>query len=263
MLFAYPRPLMLAFITAVLMHRMGASLDQLDDAKETLVARLAEREAELASLHREDNVKTARLVRDRERERLTHDLHDGISGHLVSIIAMSERAGDGSKPIEQTARDALNDLRLVIYSLDLGDGELPLALANFRERLAPQLQRLGIELEWSTANLPEVSGVTPGNALAILRIVQEAITNAVKHGPARKIVVRGTAAPDDRGMITIENDGTGTFEPGRKIGRGLANMRRRAERLQGVLTIDSDGQMVKVTLLLPLRLPEFDEANFG
>lgn len=263
LLFAYPRPLMLAFITVVLMRRMGASLDQLDGAKERLVARLAEREAELASLHLEDKVKTARLVRDRERERLTHDLHDGISGHLVSIIAMSERAGDETKPIEQAARDALSDLRLVIYSLDLGDSELPLALANFRERLAPQLLRMGIELEWSTANLPEVRGVTPGNALAVLRIVQEAITNAVKHGPARKISVRGAAASGDRAMITIENDGSGVFEPGRKVGRGLANMRRRAETLQGGLTIDSDGQMVNVTLLLPLWLPEFGEESFG
>ena len=68
---------------------------------------------------------------------------------------------------------------------------------------------------------------------------------------------------DERAKITIENDGTGTFEPGPEIGRGLANMRRRAERLQGDLTVDSDGRMVKVTLLLPLRLPEFDEASWG
>jgi signal transduction histidine kinase len=247
----------------MLMHRMGASLDQLDDAKETLVARLAEREAELAGLHREDKMKTARLVRDRERERLTHDLHDGISGHLVSIIAMSERAGDGSKPIEQAARDALNDLRLVIYSLDLGDSELPLALANFRERLAPQLQRLGIELEWSTANLSEVSGVTPGNALAILRIVQEAITNAVKHGAARKIVVRGTAAPGEGIIITIENRGSGRGDWSTETGRGLANMRRRAEQLHGRLTIDKNDDGTTVSLLLPSRLAEFAEEDLG
>ena len=108
----------------------------------------------------------------------------------MSIIALSERAE--KRPIEQAARDALNDLRLVIYSLDLGEDELPLALANFRERLIPQLHRLGVELDWSMADLPEVSGVTPGNALAVLRIVQEAITNALKHGPARRIAVRGS-----------------------------------------------------------------------
>jgi two-component system, NarL family, sensor histidine kinase UhpB len=261
LLFAHARPLMLALVTAVLMHRMGISLDQLDRANETLGVRLAEREAELAALYREEKVKTARLVRDQERQRLTHDLHDGISGHLVSIIALSERAGEGVRPIEQAARDALDDLRLVIYSLDLGDSELPLALANFRERLAPQLQRLGIELDWSTANLPEVSGVTPGNALAVLRIVQEAITNAVKHGPARKITVRGSGGPEGGIAITVENDGNGISDENGVNGRGLANMRRRAQELQGRLIIDSGERWVKVTLLLPSRLPEFAEQS--
>ena len=106
---------------------------RLDHANETLNIRLAEREAELATFHRLERAKTVSTVREHERQRLTHDLHDGLSGHLASIIALSERAGD--KPIEQAAREALNDLRLVIYSLDLGDRELPLALANFRERL--------------------------------------------------------------------------------------------------------------------------------
>ena len=123
----------------------------------------------------------------------------------MSIIALSERTGD--KPTEQAAREALNDLRLVIYSLDLGDRELPLALANFRERLIPQLHRLGVTLDWSIAGLPEVSGVTPGNALAVLRILQEAITNALKHGPARSITIRGALAADGMAAITIENDG--------------------------------------------------------
>jgi two-component system sensor histidine kinase UhpB len=83
--------------------------------------------------------RSGHLIRGEECQRLTRDLQIGISGHLVSIIALSERSGD--KSTEQAARDALNDLRLVIYSLDLGDSELPLALAIFRERLAPQLKR--------------------------------------------------------------------------------------------------------------------------
>ena len=252
---SYPRPLFLAFLTAVLMRRMGVSLDQFDRANETLAVRLAEREAELAVLSRQERVEATRVTRDQERQRLTHDLHDGLSGHLVSIIALSERTGD--KPTEQAAREALNDLRLVIYSLDLGDRELPLALANFRERLIPQLHRLGVTLDWSTAGLPEVSGVTPGNALAILRILQEAITNAVKHGPARKIAIRGAATADGMLVITVENDGQPFSES--HGGYGLANMRRRTEQLHGALKVEACGRGAKVTLLLPTCLPDFDD----
>jgi two-component system, NarL family, sensor histidine kinase UhpB len=255
LLATYPRPFYLAFITAVLMRRMGASLDQVDSANETLNIRLAEREAELAALHRQERAKTVNTVREHERQRLTHDLHDGLSGHLASIIALSERAGD--KPIEQAAREALNDLRLVIYSLDLGDRELPLALANFRERLVPQLQRLGIALDWSIAGLPDVSGVTPGNALAVLRILQEAITNAIKHGPARKVVIRGARAKDGMVALSIENDGR-PFTEGAG-GHGLTNMRRRAQQLNGKLDLEALDRGTKITLLLPPSLPDFED----
>lgn len=241
-------------LCAVLGRRMADSFDRLDRSNEILNTRLAEREAELAVLSRQERIEAARLVREQERGRLTRDLHDGISGHLVSIIALSEQSE--TPPIEQAARDALNDLRLVIYSLDIGENELPLALANFRERLEPQLHRLGVALDWSMASLPEVSGVTPGNALVVLRILQEAITNALKHGPARRIAVRGGAAPDGRAAITVDNDGRPFAADSR--GRGLDNMHRRAVRLHAVMTIEPLECGARVVLLLPRQLPDLE-----
>lgn len=255
------RPLFLAALTAVLMRRLALSLDNVDRANETLNRRLAEREAQLAALHRQERLEGARQVREQERQRLTQDLHDGISGHLVSIIAMSERSGTDVKPIEQAAREALDDLRLVIYSLDLGDRELPLALANFRERLIPRLQRMGVGLDWSTADLPDVSGVTPGNALAILRILQEAITNALKHGPARKITVRGGRADGDMVAITVDNDGRSFLVS--DSGFGLRNMRRRAHDLNGEIAIEPRESGARLTLLLPSRLPNVENRARG
>ncbi len=241
-------------LCAVIGRRMSDSFDRLDRSNEVLNTRLAEREAELAALSRLERDEAARLVREQERGRLTRDLHDGISGHLVSIIALSEKAE--TPPIEQAARDALNDLRLVIYSLDIGEKELPLALANFRERLEPQLHRLGVALDWSMANLPEVSGVTPGNALVVLRILQEAITNALKHGPARRIAVRGSAAADGRAAITVDNDGRPFAADSR--GRGLDNMHRRAARLNAVMTIEPQESGARLVLLLPRQLPDLE-----
>jgi signal transduction histidine kinase len=251
----YVRPVFLGAVIVVLMRRLATSLDRVDRANETLQLRLAERETELASLHQVERREAARLVREHERQRLTRDLHDGISGHLVSIIAMSEQGND-TGPIEQAARQALDDLRLVIYSLDLGDSELPLALANFRERLTPQLRRMGVEFDWSTANMPEVSGVTPANALIVLRILQEGITNALKHGPARKIVVRATSDSEAFSLI-VENDGC-PYTVG-ECGRGLDNMRRRAAQLQGSITINRGQEGTRLTLTLPRNLPAFQD----
>lgn len=258
-LLVFGRPLFLGVLTVVLMRRLGQSLDQLDRSNETLARKLAEREVELAVLARQDRIEAGQRVREQERRRLTHDLHDGISGHLASIVALSERSGEQS--IEKAAREALSDLRLVIYSLDLGDRELPLALANFRDRLRPQLQRLGVQLDWSVTGLPEVSGVTPGNALSVMRILQEAITNAIKHGPARRINIRGVAAADDMVAITVENDGR-PFAPA-SGGHGLTNMRRRAQQLRGNVTIQTTADGVMLTLLLPSHLPDFEEEALG
>jgi signal transduction histidine kinase len=252
LLIPYVRLIFLVAFAAMLMRRLAASLTAVDHANETLNRRLGEREHELDALHRKERSEAARLVREDERQRLTRDLHDGISGHLVSIIALAERAGGGSD-IEQAARQALDDLRLVIYSLDLGDRELPLALANFRERLIPQLRRLGVVLDWSTADLPEVSGVTPANALTILRILQEAVTNALKHGPARRIAIRGMPQ-DGRAALIVENDGR-PFADG-KAGLGLDNMRRRADGLNGEIRIRARDDGTALTLLLPCALPD-------
>jgi len=246
----YRQALTLGFVV-ILARRLGLSLRQLDRANANLALRLREQETELAQLHASEREKAAQRVRGEERQRLTADLHDGLSGHLASIIALAEREQAGA--IESSAREALDDLRAVIYSLDIGDRELGAALGSFRERLQRQCRRLGVELEWSMAALPEISGVTPTHVLNVLRIMQEAVTNAVRHGPATRIVLRGQPGEGGQACLTVENDGA-PFAPG--MGFGLANMRRRAALLGGALRIEAREAGTRVVLCLPCRLPD-------
>lgn len=252
LLSGYVRTLTILMIVILLMRRLATSLKQVDEANETLRTRLRQREDELAVLHERERSRAVAAVRDQERQRLMHDLHDGLSGHLVSIIALSERETAEPRSIEKAARAALEDLRLVINSLDIGDRDLPLALAGFRERLGPQLRRIGIELEWSMERLPEISGVTPANALSILRILQEAVTNAIKHGPARRIAISATDGSDGSAVIRVENDGRSTRGNGK--GHGLANMQRRAVQLGGSVMLDQIEEGMRLTLTLPTAL---------
>lgn len=247
----YVRPLTLLTIVVVLMRRLANSLNSLDMANDLLRHKLAEQEQQLSSLHARERRRAAEAVREDERQRLTRDLHDGLSGHLVSIIALSERGAD-NPTIERSARAALDDLRLVINSLDVGDEDLPLALAGFRERLEPQLRRLGVGLDWSMEKLPEIGGVTPGNALSVLRIMQEAVTNALKHGPARHISIEGREGVDGAAVIAVANDGAGA-EPARP-GHGLNNMSRRARAIGGDARFELQGEEAILRLTLPQRL---------
>lgn len=252
LLSGYVRSLTILMIVILLMRRLATSLEQVDEANETLRVRLKQREGELAVLHERERARAVAAVRDQERQRLMHDLHDGLSGHLVSIIALSERQAAEPRSIEKAARAALEDLRLVINSLDLGDRDLPLALAGFRERLGPQLRRIGIELAWSMERLPEISSVTPANALSILRILQEAVTNAIKHGPARRIAISASANADGSATIRVENDGRTTLGNGN--GHGLASMKRRAAQLGGAVTLEPTQDGMRLTLTLPATL---------
>lgn len=248
------RPVTIVMILALLMRRLARSLGELDGVNETLRQKLAAREAELSALHDKERVRTAQTAREQERGRLMRDLHDGLSGHLVSIIALSESNSDNPKAIERAARAALDDLRLVVNSLDLDDGDLLLALAGLRERLEPQLRRLGFELEWSMENLPQVSGVTPGNALSILRILQEGITNALKHGNSLKIAVEGSTSKSGWAVLSIRNRVGNHPVIGK--GHGVGNMKSRAEELGGNASFEVVGDYASLTLAIPPHLAD-------
>ncbi|SAI50949.1 two-component sensor histidine kinase [Bordetella ansorpii] len=249
----YYRQLLIVAIAVILMRRLGRSLMRVDGANALLKRRLAEREAELRRLHDQERNEAVCRVRSKERHRLTMDLHDGLSGHLASIIAQAERGR--SADIERTAREALDDLRLVIHSMDIGDRELVAALSGLRERLEPQLKRLGVALEWSMMRLPDIAGVTPTHALHVMRIVQEAVTNAVRHGPASCISVRGDAGQQGAARIVIENDGIPSAGTGQG-GAGVRNMDRRAAILGGAVSIEARTTGTRVTLTLPRRLSD-------
>ncbi len=190
-----------------------------------------------------------------ERERLLHDLHDGMGGQLITALRMARR---DEVPREQVARvieDSLEDMRLIIDSLDLEERDLLPLLANLRYRLEPRLDALGVALRWKVEPLPELDYLTPETGLAIVRIVQEALNNAVRHGAAKTITIRArhTAKAVE---VSVSDDGSG-FDPSRASAlgpshRGLSAMRSRAQKLGGELFIASNASGTQVTLALPL-----------
>ena len=201
------------------------------------------------------------------------DLHDGLGGQLVSIVALSER-GNGSAGIGEAARAALKDLRLVIDSMDDIGGDLMLALGSWRERAMAQLRPHDIALDWravTAQGLPVHPELRPWHVIQIVRLLDEAVTNAVKHANAKRITVRieTLAGTDghDRGCITFEDDGNG-FEitsdgaaaGAIKAARGLRNMRSRAARCGAELELSSCERGTRVRLTLPHRFPDSDGA---
>lgn len=190
-----------------------------------------------------------------ERSRLLHDLHDGLGSQLITALRMTRREGVPREEVARVIEDSLEDMRLIIDSLDLEERDLLPLLGNLRYRLEPRLNAIGVALHWDVEALPELDYLTPETGLAIVRIVQEAVNNAVRHGPARNITVR-VRANAQAVELSIRDDGQGfpvasppsTGAPQ----RGLAAMRARAAKIGGTLALDSGAQGTAVTLALPL-----------
>jgi signal transduction histidine kinase len=262
---------MLVAIGAGLTWRFARALNQVDGFAGRLVTQVREAEEKLkASFVREDErARAAALARERTRLMRDH----GLGGQLVSVVALSER-GNAGAPIGEAARAALKDLRLVIDSMDDIGGDLMLALGSWRERAMAQLRPHDITLEWRAVTpqgLPVHPELRPWHVIQIVRLLDEALTNAVKHANARRVTVRieTIAGRDglDRGCITVEDDGKGFDVPPAdgsagmaKAARGLRNMRSRAARCGAELVLDSCAQGTRVRLTLPHRFPDSDAA---
>lgn len=211
----------------------------------------AELERNYEALHA---LERARAVAD-ERERIMRDMHDGMGGQLVSTLAMVESGRGSPGAVADALRDALDDLRLVIDSLDPVEGDLGAALGQVRHRLEPRLERNGIRFDWRVLDLPAVSDLGPERVLQVLRIVQEAIANVVKHAGASTVILATGAADLDgrRGVyVEVRDDGRGfDVAAANGRGRGLANMRHRARDLGGSVIVSSGDTGAAVRLWLP------------
>jgi signal transduction histidine kinase len=172
-----------------------------------------------------------------ERARILQDMHDGMGSQLVTALRLVRRE-DGDRAIAaRTIEEALQDLRLIIDSLDeTNEGLLP-KLADLRYRLEPRLAELSIRLDWDVQALPELDVLPPQSALNVMRIVQEALNNAVKH--ARPTAITVSTARQDGAIVRVADDGSG-FDPAttKGSGRGLAGMRKRAEQIGATLHVE-------------------------
>ncbi len=210
----------------------------------TLLAQRAER------LEREREQK-ARLAVAEERVRIARELHD-IVAHAISVVVVQAQAGqrvlqgeqasarEALSSIETTGRQALVEMRRLLGILRKEDRELALAprpsLAQL-DVLADRVREAGLPVDLRVEG--EAKSLPPGVDLSAYRIVQEALTNALKHaGPASaQVIVRyGREGVE----LEITDDGRGAAN-GSDGGHGLVGMRERAALVGGVVESGTAG----------------------
>ncbi|MGE0029356.1 MAG: sensor histidine kinase [Thermoleophilia bacterium] len=180
-----------------------------------------------------------------ERARIARELHDVVA-HAISVIVLQARGGralldedpDETRgaldTIERTGQQALVEMRRLVGLLREDDGTLALAPQPGLERidaLVGDVRAAGLPVQVRVEGAPVA--LPPGVDLSAFRIVQEALTNALKHaGPARALVV--LRYEDDGIVIDVRDDGGGGDAPtGDGSGHGLAGIRERVALFGG------------------------------
>jgi signal transduction histidine kinase len=236
-------------------RRYIQALGESEQAHLATAARLQAREEELAASYEKLRVIERERILHDERQRLMQDMHDGLGSSLVSALRLVEHGHMGEADLAQVLKECIDDLKLTIDSLEPVDTDVLLLLAAFRYRLAPRLEKTGIRLQWNAIPLPPLIWLTPRHALHILRITQEVFSNIIKYAQAQQITL-STEHDTQSVRIHILDNGVQPLDvQAQHTGRGLTNIRRRAQAIGAQVQWRGQELGMRFTLSLPLQQP--------
>ena len=201
-------------------------------------------------------------AQEQERIRIAGELHDGVMQQLLAVTMMlgttKRRASDSDTKvsldkIQEKLIQTGTDIRQLSHDLHppiLQDAGLPEAVRGYCEQFSASS---GIPISCDADD--SVRDLSRGAALALFRIVQEALGNAAKHAHAKRITVRLTRSAEKVSLV-VSDDGGG-FDPGRLStagGLGLVMMRERATQLNGTFEFESaPGHGTTIAVAIPFR----------
>jgi signal transduction histidine kinase len=220
------------------------------ESNEILAAKLTEQNAELARSYDAQKQMLQRQVMLEERQRIVRDMHDGIGGQLLGLMMQVRSGGVEKRQVEEGLQSSIADLRLIVDSMDSAEDGLAETLRSFDHRVRAQVEAAGMAFDAEHGLDEGNPGPGPRPTLQILRILQEAVTNAMRHSGASTISLSSHQDADGRIRISITDNGKG-LPTDIKGGRGLTSMRSRAEAVGGTLDIQSGPEGTELNLSLP------------
>jgi signal transduction histidine kinase len=205
------------------------------------------------------------VIVEQERNRIARDMHDVVAHSLAVVIAQSDGAryvrrtdpeavDEALLAISTTARDALADVRLLLGQLRHSQGDGPQPVLADLDRLLDQFRASGLTVVFEQNGQPRPLGTA--HELSVYRIVQEAITNALRHGDhARDVTVRFDWLPETLDISITNGIDVPATTAELHIGHGLAGMTERAALVGGLLQAAPAGSQFVVSASLPTNVP--------
>jgi signal transduction histidine kinase len=262
----FSAPLYLFVVGTILMRRFVESLNAYEKLAGVLEHRVTQKAGELERNYQQLMEARRNEALALERTRIMSEMHDGIGSQLTLALSLVRRMDREADPahngedgrVATVLRESIEDLQLIIDSLEPVENDLLTVLGTLRYRLQDRLGKGGIDLQWNVVDLPPLPMLTPHSVLSILRIVQEAFANCLKHSGATRIAVttglKGDPGVDETAHIGIVDNGHG-MQATRGTGRGMENMRRRAAAPRGHLKVLSQPGRTEILLEFPTQRP--------
>lgn len=252
-------------LSAVLGWRIAHNVRQIERFNVELRDNVVRAREDLANTLAREHKLALSHSRLQERLGIAHELHDGLGGALVRSIALVEQA---EQPLQNRQflsilKQLRDDLRQMIDSGSSGGVTVPPTpqqwLAPLRHRFTLLFDELDMNVQWFHAP----TWRQPPNALqclALTRLLEEALTNVIKHSQARHVVVSLQHGDDGHLILRIEDDGRGfdvraVLRAGVSV--GMRSMQARVARVGGTLDVDSaPGHTLLTVHLLPQDIPD-------
>jgi len=204
------------------------------------------REAEIAEVHEREKHLLREHAHQDERRRIMRDMHDGMGSNLMSMLLAARRGKADPQWVARGLQTVIDEMRLMIDSMDSVGESLRSAMVLFRERAQTRTTDAGFAFDWQDHSQGKLDTLPPRAVLQVFRILQEAITNALKHSTGKTISVRVYNS-----RIEVADDG-GSFDGPRDGGRGLENMASRARSFGGSFAMRRQNGQTLAVLDLPL-----------
>ncbi|MFJ2914300.1 sensor histidine kinase [Streptomyces sp. NPDC087228] len=206
-----------------------------------------------------------------ERNRIARELHDVVAHHM-SVISIQAQAAphlvenpsaelkENLASIRENAKEALTELRQVLgvlrseHTVSESEWHAPQPTLDRLDELVANVRSAGLTVRTHTTGEP--AHLAPGIELSAFRIIQEALSNAMRHAPGAEVRVEISHRPSDLTVRVANTAPTGPAQPSPSAGHGLLGMRERTAMLRGTLAFGAtpDGGY-EVFATLPTQLP--------
>lgn len=248
-------PLLLLAFVAAFVQRNFVLFQSAVGLNSLLESQLLKREQELSEAYARERDLLGHQVRSEERRRMMRDMHDGVGGQLVGLLLSVRRGAVDNEKVIEGLQTVMDEIRLMIDSTDAVGTSLDAMLAVFETRVRPRVEGAGLDFVWRDER-DQAAELGPSDVLQVFRIMQESVTNALKHsgGTRIEVLIRNR----DDGAVTIQMIDNGQGLPeianqaqgGSTGGHGLGNIRGRAESIGAELRFEDAGPGLCVTLCL-------------